>query len=127
MTIYSLYGFYSGRIRKKMPRTRIYSRYSLEAATLFGKLIRLKRRERRQTAQDLADRAGITRTTLRKIENGDMSSEIGLVFEVAALVGVKLFDADAGSLGEYRARIDDRIALLPKTVRKTGREIDDDF
>ena len=110
-----------------MQRTRTYSRYSLEAAALLGKLIRLYRQERHMTAQDLADRAGITRTTLRKIENGDVNSKIGLVFEVAALVGVKLFETDTGSLGEYRQRIDDRIALLPKTVRKTGWEIDDDF
>jgi transcriptional regulator with XRE-family HTH domain len=116
-------------LERKMSLTRVrsYSRYSLEAAALFGKLIRLYRKERKLTARDLADRAGITRTTLRKIENGNMNSEIGLVFEVAALVGVKLFDADAGSLGEYRKRIDDRIAVLPKTVRKTGWEIDDDF
>lgn len=108
-------------------RTRTYSRYSREAAALLGKTIRLGRRERRLTAQDLADRAGITRTTLRKIENGDMKSEVGLVFEVATLVGVKLFDAGPESIGAYGERIDDRIALLPKTVRKAERPIDDDF
>lgn len=108
-------------------RTRTYSRHSLEAAALLGRLIRLGRRERRLTAQDLAGRAGITRTTLRKIENGDMKSEVGLVFEVATLVGVKLFDAAPVSVGSYAERIDDRIALLPKTVRKAARDIDDDF
>ncbi len=108
-------------------RTRTYSRYSLESVALLGRLIRLGRRERRLTAQDLADRAGITRTTLRKIENGDMRSEIGLAFEVAALVGVKLFDADARNLGVLGERIDDRIALLPRTVRKPTRRLDDDF
>ncbi len=108
-------------------RARSYSRYSLETAALFGKLIRLYRRERKLTAHDLADRAGITRTTLRKIENGDMKCKIGLVFEVATLVGVKLFDAEAGTLGDYTMRIDDRIALLPKTVRKAGWDLDDDF
>ena len=110
-----------------MSQARSYSRYSLEAAALFGRLIRLYRKERKLTARDLADRAGITRTTLRKIENGDMKCKIGLVFEVATLVGVKLFDAEDGSLGDYRKRIDDRIALLPKTVRKTGWDLDDDF
>ncbi len=108
-------------------RARPCSRYSLEAAALLGKLIRLYRKERKLTAHDLADRAGVTRTTLRKIENGDMKCEIGLVFEVATLVGVKLFDTDAGSPGEYGQRIDDRIALLPKTVRNAGWKIDDDF
>lgn len=110
-----------------MSRTRTYSHYSLEAAALFGNLIRLHRKKRKLTARDLADRAGITRTTLRKMENGDMRCEIGLVFEVAALVGVKLFDADAGYLGQYRERIADKIALLPKTIRQAEMEIDDDF
>ena len=36
---------------------RTYSRYSLEAITLLGNLIRAARKERKMTAQELADRA----------------------------------------------------------------------
>ncbi len=108
-------------------RTRTYSRYAREAGALMGDLIRLHRRRRKLTAQDLADRAGISRTTLGKIETGDMKCEIGLVLEAAALVGIKLFDADQGALGDLRARTDDRIAFLPKTVRPPRGPIDDDF
>lgn len=111
----------------EMQRIRTFSRYSIEATALLGRMIRLYRHERRMTARDLADRAGISRTTLRKIENGDMHSEVGLVFELATLVGVKLFDTDTVSLGEHRQRIDDKIALLPKSVRGASRKLDDDF
>ena len=46
------------------------------------------------TAQDLADRAGISRGLLQRIEKGNLKCQIGAVFEAATLVGIKLFDAD---------------------------------
>src|SRR3546814_12140733 len=83
-------------------RARAYSTASREAARLLGQLIRLQRLERKVTAEDLADRAGITRTTLRKIEHGDLSCELGLAFEVAALVGVQLFGREPSRSEERR-------------------------
>jgi DNA-binding XRE family transcriptional regulator len=79
------------------------------------------------TAQDLADRANISRTTLHNIEKGAPGPEIGTVFEVAALVGVRLFDADDSMLAAHNARLDEKLALLPKSVRASKLEIDDDF
>ena len=111
----------------KQTKTRAYSRYSKEAAALLGKLIKLGRKERKLTAQDLADRAGITRFTLRKIEKGNLNCEIGLVFEVAAIVGVILFDAEQSSLSRHINRADDKLSLLPKSIHKPRREIEDDF
>ncbi|HEY9548639.1 MAG TPA: helix-turn-helix transcriptional regulator [Kiloniellaceae bacterium] len=108
-------------------RARAYSTASREAARLLGQLIRLQRLERKVTAEDLADRAGITRTTLRKIEHGDLSCELGLAFEVAALVGVQLFGREPSALGDLSARLADKIALLPKTARPTAGSVDDDF
>lgn len=106
---------------------RAYSRITREASILLGKSIKLGRQKRKLTASDLADRAGITRNTLRKIEKGDLSCEIGLVFEVATLVGVRLFDAENATLLTQIDRVDSKIALLPKQVRKSNRVIDDDF
>ncbi|GAB6058285.1 hypothetical protein JCM31598_14020 [Desulfonatronum parangueonense] len=76
---------------------------------------------------DLADRAGISRTTLRKIESGDMKCEIGLVFEVAALVGVPLFANTSLPLHDLREHIEAKIALLPQSVRSGSGEVHDDF
>ena len=42
------------------------------------------------TAQDLADRVGISRKKLHNIEKGAPRPEIGTVFEAAALAGVRL-------------------------------------
>ncbi len=111
----------------KQIKSRTYSRYSTDAAALLGKLIKLGRKERKLTSQNLADRAGITRGTLRRIEKGDLKCEIGLVFEVAAIVGLKLFDADRTSLTTHIGGIDEKLALLPKSIHKPQRGVEDDF
>ena len=103
-----------------MPRiaNRTYSRHTREAVTLLGKLIRLARKERRLSAAELAERAGISRGTLLRIEKGDPKVEIGLMFEAATLAGVNLFDADSGRLSSMIARADDKLALMPKAIHK---------
>jgi transcriptional regulator with XRE-family HTH domain len=108
-------------------KSRIYSRYCIDAAVLLGKLIRLGRKKRKMTVQDLADRAGVSRGTVQRIEKGGLKCEMGLVFEVAALVEVKLFDADHSSLNMHIDRTNDKIALLPKSVRREHKKVDDDF
>ncbi len=112
-----------------MPKsvTRTYSRYTKEATKLMGQMIRLGRTERKLTAQDLADRAGISRGMLQRIEKGDPKCEVGVVFELAALVGVKLFDAKASSLVGHIKQAEDKLALLPKSVRKPIKVVDDEF
>ena len=114
---------------KTMPKsiTRTYSRYSREATALLGALIREARNERKLTVQELADRAGISRGMLQRIENGNLKCEIGAVFEVAAIVGVKLFDADDGALTKYLNQTKEKLTLLPKSVRKKSKAVRDDF
>ncbi|MFC1747532.1 helix-turn-helix transcriptional regulator [Pseudomonadota bacterium] len=112
-----------------MPKsvTRTYSRYTKEATKLMGQMIRLGRTERKLTAQDLADRAGISRGMLQRIEKGDPKCEVGVVFELAALVGVKLFDPDTSSLAGHIKQAEDKLALLPKAIRKPTKVVDDEF
>lgn len=75
-------------------RKRRYASVTREAVKLLGNLIRLCRADRGLTAQEFADRAGISRTTLHRIENRALSPEIGVAFEVAMLVGVQLFETE---------------------------------
>ncbi len=106
---------------------RIYSHYTREALELFAALIREARLEKKMTAQELADRSGISRGLVQRIEKADPSCAIGSVFEVASILGLVLFDSDEHSLAEKRALAISKIALMPKSVRKTKREVDDDF
>lgn len=110
-----------------MKRTRSYSRVTKQALSVLGKLIKASRIEREITTAELSDRAGITRKTLRNIENGETGSEIGIVFEVASLVGVRLFDVDDRRLTMHNTLLDEKLTLLPKSIRHSKQEIDDDF
>jgi len=106
---------------------RTYSRYNSEAVQLMGNLIRIARKERQLTAQEVAERAGISRGLLQRIEKGDPKCSIGSFFEVAVIVGVKLFDAEKTSLSNHIHHTEEKLALLPKSVRKTNRVVNDDF
>ena len=114
----------SGRMAN---RPRAYSRLTREALVLLGKQIRLARKGRRMSEHDLAARAGIARSTLQRIEKGDPSVEIGLALEAATLTGVDLFAPEATTLAPQIDRIDDRLALMPGSIRKARRAVDDDF
>ncbi|KAB0670306.1 helix-turn-helix transcriptional regulator [Oryzomonas sagensis] len=107
---------------------RTYLPATREAAELLGKLIRLERRERKMSEEDLAGRAGIARRTLQRIEHGDPQCAIGLFFELAVLVGVRLFDSDDHTtLAERLDRVTDKLAVLPRRVRSSALKVDDDF
>jgi transcriptional regulator with XRE-family HTH domain len=110
-----------------MAKQRIYSKYAKEAALLLGQQIKLGRKKRKWSEANLAERAGISRRTLQKIEAGEMTPSIGLVFEVASLVGVPLFEQDNQRLEASIDLTQAKLALLPKRIRKQSKVVDDDF
>ncbi|MGH8980050.1 MAG: helix-turn-helix transcriptional regulator [Acidimicrobiales bacterium] len=109
-----------------MRRPHSFSRPTRQALELFGLEVAGARRRRRWTAVELAERAGISRTTLHKLEAGDPSVAIGTAFEVATLLGIPLFDADRAELSDLVARARDRLTLLPARVRQ-ATEVDNAF
>jgi len=106
---------------------RPHSRYSLDATLLLGQLIRRARIERKLTTADLASRLGASRGLVQRIEKGDPGCAIGIVFEAAAIVGVRLFDADQVAISAAMNATTTTLALLPKTVRTPKVELKDDF
>jgi len=112
---------------EKMVKQRSYSKYTLDAAQHLAELIKLGRKERKWSEKNLADRVNISTNTLRKIESGEMSSSIGLVFEVAVIVGIKFFDSDNNSLSKQIEQTQDKIALLPKRIHPSNKKVKDDF
>jgi transcriptional regulator with XRE-family HTH domain len=109
------------------PTTRPSSRYSHDAVALLGQLIRRTRIERKITATELAERAGLSRGLLQRIEKGDPGCAIGAVFETAAVAGVRLFDADQAALSGAISANTAILTLLPKAVRASRVEAKDDF
>lgn len=94
---------------------------------MLGAEVAARRKERRWTEAELAERAGISRTTLRKVERGDTTVAVGTVFDVATLVGVTLFHDTAAQVARERAVVEQRLALLPNRIRVRTTDVFDDF
>jgi transcriptional regulator with XRE-family HTH domain len=110
------------------PANRATSRYAQDAITLLGHSIRIARLEQGLRMDETAERAGISRALLRRIEGGDPGSSIGAVFEVAAIVGVPLFEAERSRLATHLAHQADKLTLLPGAVRaRRNAVVKDDF
>ena len=109
------------------PAHRSYSRYAREAAELFGLMIHRARIERDLKVADVAERAGISRGLVHRIEKGEMGSSIGAAFEVAAIVGLRLFEAEPTTLTRHLSVERDRLTLLPQSVRTGPTKVKDDF
>ena len=109
------------------PAHRIYSRQNLEALELLGQMIRVGRIDHKMTAQEMANRAGISRPLLRRIEGADPSCAVGSVFEVAVIAGVPLWGGKPDRLESQRSALSEKLSLLPQRARKPRRIIHDDF
>jgi len=109
-----------------MNRT-ITSNHSRDSIFLLSSLIRVARIERKLSTTEVSERAGISRSLLQRIEKGDPKCNIGAFFEVAIIVGVKLFDADETTLNKHIRQVEDTLILLPKAIHKKKRKVDDDF
>lgn len=96
------------------PDQRSYTEFTTESILLLGQMIKLARKQRGMSEADLALRANITRGTLNKIERGDLDISVGLYFEAATLVGLKLFDTDD------KERLQDHRARIVEKISKTG-------
>jgi transcriptional regulator with XRE-family HTH domain len=104
-----------------------YSPQTLDAARVLGLRIAEGRRQRRWTQAELGERAGVSAGTLRSAERGEPTVAIGLMFELATLVGVELFGVPAGELKGLVSRESERLALLPAHVYPRQVTVDDDF
>ena len=106
---------------------RPYSSPTRAAVRLLGTEIARERKRLRVTAADLAERARISVMTLRKVERGEPSVAIGIVFEVAVLLGIDLFGTPA-EVHARTGRLQESLALLPQRVRHPQAHApDDDF
>ncbi len=108
--------------------SQITSPYTRQALQLLGQLIREGRVARQMTALELAERAGIHRSLLHRIERGDPRCTVGAVFEVATIVGVSLFEPDPSRLNARLLQQTERLTLLPQRVRhETPEQVPDAF
>lgn len=114
-----------------MARVRVSPRRgAADAAAVLGQQIKAGRVARHWTALELAERIGVDRRTVARIEAGDPAVSIGNAFNAADILGIPLFGAeDRHELARLRREGRERLALLPTRVDKPrGKgEPDDDF
>ena len=106
---------------------RVYSSATRQALKLFASQIRVARKKRNWSEAELAKRAGTTRPTIRKIEQGNPGTEIGLYFEVATLLGIFLYTPNSMRLVQEQQKLDLELSLLPKRIDQDDDEVFDDF
>jgi transcriptional regulator with XRE-family HTH domain len=92
---------------------------------LLGARVRLERKTRRMTVEQLAERVGVSRVSIEKVERGDPTVALGTAFEAAVILGVVLFHHEADRLRLEVERVDGLLALLPQSIRL--KAVDDDF
>jgi transcriptional regulator with XRE-family HTH domain len=111
-----------------MPKTvRSLPPYAADAVNLLGQLLRKTRIESKLKTTEVAERPGISRGLLCRIEAGDPDCTIGAVFEMATIVGLPLFNSDQATMSHIVASDREVMTLLPKSVRTSRIEIDDEF
>jgi len=109
------------------PAHRSYSRHAREAVGLLGLMVRNARVERGLTVAEVAERAGVSRGLVHRTEKGEMGSSIGATFEVATIVGLRLFEAESTTLTRHLSMERDRLTLLPQSVHTGTKKVKDDF
>jgi transcriptional regulator with XRE-family HTH domain len=105
-----------------------FSRKTALAGLLLGKRVQIARLRRQWPESEAAERANISRMTLRKVEKGDLGVMAGAVFSLCTLLEVPII-GEIGEAGlEEQIRIADlELAALPRRIRETKVELQDDF
>lgn len=105
-------------------KTHTFSPQTLDTLVVLGRQISSQRKLLQWTQAEIAIRAGISSGTLQAIEQGSPTASIGIVFELAHLVGIPLVGATDLTA---RQLIDSRLALLPSRVDNPRTGVNDDF
>ena len=101
-------------------KNRPYSVSAREAMALVGLQIHNARIRLRMTADELAERAGVSRGLVRRIEKGDMGCSIGPVLELAAILQVQLLGESPRALAHQLQVAREQAAILPKAARASA-------
>lgn len=102
-----------------------------ESLKEMGELIACARKEKRWTQEELAQRIGVNRMTVVRIEKGAPEVATGLFLTAAWLLGLPILTWQAMGEGRSDTVIGDLLTKLkkslPSTVRRRRKAIDNDF
>jgi len=107
--------------------TRVYSKQTKNTVVLLSLAIATARKDLSLSESTVAEKISVSRSTLQRIERGDLNVGIGLYFEAAWAVGVKIFAPDDEALKQQLSHYKDVLRLLPKAAQPKRKVIDDNF
>jgi transcriptional regulator with XRE-family HTH domain len=99
----------------KKKRQLVFPRYQ-QTLRQLGENIRLARRRRKLTTMQVAQRAGIDRTTLYGVEKGNSSVSLGAYFNVLRVLGLQDDFLKLAADDEYGRKLQD-LELIAKTKK----------
>lgn len=108
-------------------KAHTFAPQTLDAAQVLGAQIAQARRVRGWTAAELAERVGVSARTITNLERGLPTVTLGIAFEAATLLGIRLFGAEGPELAALARRGRDTLALLPSRVYHRREPAHDDF
>ncbi len=99
---------------------------SRQIINYLGSLIEIARKERKMSESTLAERVGVTRSTIHRIQNGNGSVAIQTYIEAAIVLGIPLLGGDKENITNMASLLSYMNTLLPERIRGVT-VVDDDF
>jgi transcriptional regulator with XRE-family HTH domain len=99
------------------------SAVATEVLATLGETIKAARLRREWSVRNVAERVGVSPTTISKIERGDPSVAVGTIIETARIVGIDLY---GGNVRGARSANAELLSLLPQRGR-SKRIANNDF
>ena len=127
---YSGDDYYNGRIRAKALSVRksVSSRATKDTMSYLGRLIKLARVEHSMMAQELADRVGISRGLLQRIESGNLRVTMAPVIETCFVLGIPVLGCDKKHINSLSMMLSYMNKLFPGSIRHSSKNaVQDDF
>ena len=104
----------------------VNSRATKSTVSYLGNLIKLARKERGFSQQELAERINISRSLIQRIESGHSKCTIGNVFEACFVLGIPLMGCDKEHVNNLSRMLSYMNVLLPEGI-PNKKIVNDDF
>ena len=105
----------------------VNSRATKDTVKYLGDLIRIARKERGITQQELADRVGVSRGLIRRLEGGNTKIQIGAAFEACFVLGIPLMGCNKEHINSLARMLSYINKLIPINTPSKNINFNDDF